>query len=242
MLSRRIISARRGAAAIEFAVLAPLAMSMVLGCVDLARGYVVWEQTCNAAQAIAEAAEKLSVKPGATTTILNATQMQAAMSLVYADVTGMSLGNGTSTTASSFQVTLSGVVYSPLCSTASGCAAQTPYTAWSSYLSQSGVSFTTAPLRPCGALTAVASFPDDNTQLSKMVTWTAKAGSGNVPMTPQVVADVRTTFVPIFSVFMSTMVFWASATMPAPLGATNQVIGFDSTAPTGNVQTCTVPS
>jgi hypothetical protein len=30
--------------------------------------------------------------------------------------------------------------------------------------------------------------------------------------------------------------------MPAPLGATNQVIGFDSTAPTGNVQTCTVPS
>jgi Flp pilus assembly protein TadG len=212
----------RGVATLEFALVAPVAAALALGSVDIARAYVVWAQTCCAASAIAEAAE-------------------AAMSAVYAEIPGLSLGNGTSTTASTFQVTLSGVVYSPTCATSSDCAAQTPYTAWSSYLAQTGVSLTTQPLRACGALASVTSFPDDDTQLTKMVTWSAAAGSGKIPLAPQVVADVRATYVPIFSLFLGTIVFWSSAATPAPLGYTNQTVGFNTTAPTGNVQSCTVP-
>jgi Flp pilus assembly protein TadG len=231
----------RGVATLEFALVAPVAAALALGSVDIARAYVVWAQTCCAASAIAEAAEKLSYTSGTTTTQLTYTQMQAAMSAVYAEIPGLSLGNGTSTTASTFQVTLSGVVYSPTCATSSDCAAQTPYTAWSSYLAQTGVSLTTQPLRACGALASVTSFPDDDTQLTKMVTWSAAAGSGKIPLAPQVVADVRATYVPIFSLFLGTIVFWSSAATPAPLGYTNQTVGFNTTAPTGNVQSCTVP-
>ncbi len=221
--------------------MAPVATTLSFAAVDIARAYTVWEQTCNAAPAIAEAAEKLSYSSSSATTQLTYTQMQSAMSIIYAEVPGLSLGNGTSTTASTFRVTLSGVVYAPTCATSSGCAAQTPYTAWSSYLAQTGVTFTTAPLRACGALTGVSSFPNNDTQLTKMVTWSAAAGNGYVPIAPQVVADVRSTYVPIFSLFLGTVVFWSSAVMPAPLGYTNQTISFNSATPTGNVQTCTVP-
>jgi Flp pilus assembly protein TadG len=237
-LGRRLRrSRRRAVAAIEFAFVAPVGVTLMIGVFDLVRGFVIWEQTCNAAEAIAEAAEKLSVTTGSIATSLTATQMQNAMSTVYAQVPGLSLGNGDTASGSSFTVTLSSVVYSPTCTTTTGCATQTPYTAWSTYLTQSGVTLTNPPLRACGTLTEVASFPDDSTQLSKMAYWS----SGSIPLTPQVVADVKSYFVPMFSMFTGPVTFWASATEPTPLGGTNQAISFNATSPTGNVQTCTVP-
>jgi Flp pilus assembly protein TadG len=244
MLKRRggrLARDRGGAAAIELALVAPVAVTMALGAYDIASAYIVWEQACDAAAAVAEAAAKLSVTAGSTTTQLTYTQMQAAMSMVYARIPTLSLGDGTSSSTSTFSVTLSGIVYAPTCATTSGCAAQTPYTAWSSYLSQTGVAFATAPLRACGKLTAVASFPGDGTQLTRMVSWSVAAGGGQIALAPQVVADVRATYVPVFSLFLGTVTVWCSAAMPAPLGTTSQAITFNATAPTGNVQSCTVP-
>jgi Flp pilus assembly protein TadG len=240
-LGRRLRGDRRCTAAIEFALIAPVGVTLAFGAFDIVRAYKLWNEVCNAAPMIADSAAKLSVTVGSTTTQLSATQMQNAMSLIYVLMPDVGLGDGTSTTTSSFAVTLSGVVYSPTCGTASGCAAQTPYTAWSSYLSQTGVAFAAAPLRSCGALTAVSTFPDDSTQLTKMVSWKIAAGSGTIPLSPQVVADVRATYVPLFSLFLGTITVWSSAAVPAPLGTTAQQVAFNSAAPTGNTVTCTVP-
>jgi Flp pilus assembly protein TadG len=238
---RRLGRDRCSTAAIEFALVAPLGVILAFGGFDIIRAYKVWDEVCNAAPMIAESASKLSLTLGSTATKLSYTQMQNAMSLVHVLIPDIGLGDSTSTTVGSFAVTLSEIVYSPICSTSSGCAAQTPYTAWSSYLTQTGVSFATTPLRACGALTTVTSFPDDSTQLSKMVSWKVAAGSGYIPLPPQVVADVRATYVPVFSMFLGTITFWSSAMVPAPLGTVTQQISFDTTAPTGNVVSCAVP-
>jgi hypothetical protein len=162
--------------------------------------------------------------------------MQQAMSSAYAEITGLSLGNGTSSSGSSFTVTLSGIVFSPICTTSSGCAAQVPYVSWSTTLIQTGVA-TVSP-RACGQLTAVATFPDDSTQLTKMVSWS----QNQIALAPQVVADVHTIYVPLFSMFIGNVSFWSSAAVPAPIGGTDQAITYNSsTGLAGTVQTCTVP-
>jgi hypothetical protein len=164
--------------------------------------------------------------------------MQAAMSTAYAEITGLSVGNGTSSSGSSFAVTLSEVVFLPMCTASSGCAAQVPYVSWSTTLAQTGVSVATPALRACGALTPVATFPDDSTQLTKMVSWS----QNQIAMSPQVVADVTTIFVPTFSMFTGPVTFRSSAAVPAPVGGTNQVITYNAAAPAGSVETCTLPS
>jgi hypothetical protein len=228
---------RRASAALEFAMVAPIAVTLTLAVFDLARACIVWEQTCSAAQEIAEAAEKLSYTVGSPQTQLTSTQMQTAMSAAYAQIPGLSLGNGTSSSGSSFIVTLSEVVFSPTCTTSSGCSAQVPYVSWSTALSQTGVSTTNTALRACGALTAVATFPDDSTQLTKMASWS----QNSIALVPQVVADVQTIFVPTFSMFIGPVTLWSSAAVPAPIGGPDQAITYNSAAPAGSVQTCTVP-
>jgi Flp pilus assembly protein TadG len=238
MLGPPKTGSRRASAALEFAIIAPIAITLMIGVFDLARACIVWEQTCSAAQAIADAAEKLSYTVGSSLTQLTSTQMQAAMSAAYAQIPGLSLGNGTSSSGSSFIVTLSEVVFVPTCTTSSGCSAQVPYVSWSTTLTQTGVSVTNSALRACGALTPVATFPDNSTQLTEMVSWS----QNQIAMAPQVVADVQTTFVPTFSIFMRPVTFWSSAAVPAPIGGPDQVITYNSAAPAGSVQTCTVPS
>ena len=159
------------------------------------------------------------------------------MSTVYAQVPGLSLGNGSSSTGSTFFVTLSSVIYTPTCVTSSGCAAQLPYVAWSTYLSRPGVVVANPPLRRCGALTKVVSFPDDSTQLTKMPYWS----QNRIVLTPQVVADVQTMFVPTFGWFTGPITFWSSATMPTPLGGTDQAFTYNTAGPAGSVEVCTVP-
>ena len=232
MLARGGSIGRRASSAIEFALIAPFILTLVIGVVDIAHACIVWEQTCNAARAVAEAAEKLSYSPLSSQTTLTATQMQAAMSSAYPVLPGLPLGSGNA--SSNFGVTLSSVVFTPTCTSSSGCKAQVPYLSWSTALTQSGGA-SGAQKRACGKLTAVASFPDDSTQLTKMVSWS----QGQIALAPQVVADVRTTFVPLFSTFIGPVTFWSSAAMPAPIGGADQAITLAS--PDASVTTCTVP-
>ncbi len=220
-------------------MVAPIAIALTFGVFDLARACIVWEQTCSAAQVIAEAAEKLSYTAGSSQTQLTSTQMQAAMSAAYAQIPGLTLGASTSTSSSAFIVTLSEVVFTPTCTTSSGCSAQVPYVSWSTALAQTGVSVTNPALRACGPLTPVTTFPDDSTQLTKMATWS----QDQIALPPQVVADVETIYVPAtFAIFTGSLTFWSTAAVPAPIGGPDQAITYNSAAPTGSVQTCTVPS
>ncbi len=243
---------RRGVAAMEFAMVAPVMVTLFFGTVDVSRAFIAWAEVNNAASAIAEAGEKLSVKTANSLTKLNYTQIQAAMSTIYAQMPGLDYGKGDGFLGKGgFAVTLSGVIFTPTCAQTTGCKTQTPYTMWSSYLAEGGaylnqISTTANPLtRACGTLTSVAYFPNDSTQLTKMIMptlYTSSFGNVTLTMVPQVVADVRFTFIPTFNIFVHSITFWASATLPSPLGGTDNQISFDTTAPTGNVVACSPPS
>jgi hypothetical protein len=169
------------------------------------------------------------------------------MSTVYAQIPGLALGSGKGAYTGPFSVTLSAIVYLPLCTLTAGCAPQTPYTLWSSYLTEGGPQLMTVAtpasplLRPCGSLSGVSQFPNDNTQLSKMLDPTKTAGGGPMTLAPQVVADVRYVYTPLFSLFIGGPVtFWASATAPTPVGGAAQAVAF-SAGGAGNVVSCTLP-
>ena len=233
----RGIADRRAVAAVEFALVLPLMVTMFWGVYDLARALIAWEETCSAAQQIAQAAEKLSVVAGSSLTVLTSTQMQDAMTTIYAQMPGLNLGDGSGSMTGAFAVTLSGIAYLPLCSTPTGCGPQTPTTLWSSNLTQGGgqlnaPSATRPLLRGCGSLTPVATFPDGPTQLLVMIRPAAS------PLTPQVVADVQYVFVPSFPLFPGTVHFFASASLPVPHGDDTQEVTLNTSGPPGNVVVC----
>jgi hypothetical protein len=246
------MEARRGVAAMEFAMVAPLMVVMVWGVWDVARAMLAWEETVRAAEGIAQAAEKLSVKPGTGSsyvTTLTSTDMQNAMTTIFAQMPWLGTGNGDGEFTGPFFVLLSGVEFVPPCAaTATGtCAAQAPYTMWSSALSVNATQLKTNPPqapylydRPCGALQPVAEFPNNASQFFVMIDPNLEPGSTTINLIPQVVADVVYTYTPTFPLLRHySYTFYASATFPAPLGGDNQPISFDQTdSPSNNVEVC----
>jgi len=234
---------RRAVASIEFAFIAPIMLTLTLCCIDISRAYLIWAQVHEAANAIAEAAAKLSVTTTATgtTSTLTADQMQQAMSVVYAEIPQLNLGNGGGLFPDSIAVALSSVSYTPLCKAATNCGAQTPYVVWSSYLSAGGPSLYQGYDRPCGNLQQVARFGDTNGNINQMAS-PVLAGGTAMTLTPQLVADVVYSFHPFFwllfgGVQQQTQIF-ATATMPVPIGGLNQVATFNTSGSTGNVRSC----
>ena len=246
---------RSGVAALEFAVVAPIMLLLIWGVYDTARALVAWEETYHVAQAVAQAAEKLSVtanqyKNGKPITSLTAQQMQNAMSSIYAEMPWLNLGAGTGTLTGKYAVTLSGVAFLPLCpaNSTNTCKAQTPNVLWSAYLTEGGGQMLqpnagnpNSLYRLCGPLTPVAQFPNNSSQLLDMID-PNMAGLGNttVNLIPQVVSDVQYVFTPTFPLLSHfTYTFYASATFPAPLGGDDQEIVFDATDSGANsVENC----
>jgi Flp pilus assembly pilin Flp len=233
---------RRGAAALEFAVIAPVAVAMLMSVYDISRALIAWQQTCSAAEGVVQAAFKLSVVTDPTVTALSSTQMQSAMSTIYAAMPGLNLGNGTGSFPGAYSVTLSSIVFVPLCAASSGCATQTPYTLWSTSLSEGGTKLLTSVARSCGALTSVASLSNSSTRLTQMLNPILVSGGTSMTLVPQLVADVQYTYTPLFSLFVGTVTFWATAALPAPINGTVQEVTYNTTAPAGSVTTCTLPS
>ncbi len=241
----------RSVSSVEFALMVPIIFTLVAAVYDIARALIAWEEVNNAASAVVQAAQKLSVSAGTPVTQLTYTQMQTAMTSVYAQMPRLNLGNGTGMFNGPFAVTLSGVEYYPTCTYTNfaSCTGgpQTPYTLWSSNLTFGGQELlkpvpgqTNTLLRACGPLTPVASFPNNANQLNVMIS-PVLAGTTSMTMAPQVVADVRYTFSPYFFFFVKSVTFWASATMPSPVGDPSTPISFNSTDDNGNVVGCTIP-
>jgi Flp pilus assembly protein TadG len=246
---------RRGVAALEFGLAAPILLTLIWGSYDVSRALVAWEETYHAAEAIAQAAEKMSVTgsnnavTGAPILALTSQRMQDAMTTIYAEMPFLNLGGNSGSFGGQFSVTLSGVTYLPPCqANAHGPSAcvlpQTPQVIWSAYLTQGGAQLLTPPttpaamlLRPCGAPGVIGgSFPNNGNQLATLVD-ANKAGAGgtSINMLPQVVADVRYVFTPTFPLLRQNFTFWASASFPAPLGGDDQPIVFDLTHSLGSV-------
>jgi hypothetical protein len=241
----------RGVAAMEFAIIAPIMVLMIWGVWDISRALLAWEETYHAAEAIAQAAEKLSYtgisypNTNNPVTALTAQQMQDAMSSIYAEMPWLNLGNPGGLFTGGYQVTLSGVSFNqlglpgaPPCTPPQAtCLTQSPVVLWSSYLTEGGPQLTLPPVNQPNALyrlctpnpVPVAQFPNNAHQLQDMIDPNLQTGgSSNMILMPQVVADVVFTFQPSFPLLSNlTYTFYASASFPAPVGNDNQQIVFD---------------
>jgi hypothetical protein len=234
----------------EFAIVAPIMVLMIWGVYDVARALLAWEEAFHAAQAVAQAAEKMSVTTsfytsGANTgkpiTSLTSQQMQDAMTTIFAEMPWLNQGAGGGSFPGQFAVTLSGVSYLPVCpATVTGtCAKQYPTVMWSAYLTF------TSPVPPqliqptkvlpnllyrvCGQLQTAPQFPNSSSQLLYMIDPTIATGV-QTNLIPQVVADVEYVFKPSFPLLSgTTYTFYASASFPAPLGGDDQAIVYDKT-------------
>jgi hypothetical protein len=259
----RRCAARRGVAAMEFALIAPVMLLLVFGTLDLGRALIAWQQVNYAAEAVVQAAEKLSVVNGtmANPAVLTDEQMQAAMSTIYVEMPGLNKGRGNGLLGhGGYGVTLSEVVYTPTCNTTTGCGTQTPYTYWSSYLQEGYGRLNKPPAvtimppeRPCDKLDTETFLPANTTESLQLTTIVAPlsnvtvAGSPTpLPMSPQLVADVSFTFVPYFNAIFGFFLpdggvtFRASATLPTPVGDTSTPVDFQQ-AGVFVVAGCTVP-
>jgi hypothetical protein len=232
-------SSRRSVSALEFAIIAPVLITMMFGVWDISRALIVWQETYNAAQAVAQAGEKLSITAGSTLSTLTASQMQDAMTSVYAEIPGLNKGDGTGEFTGPYSVTLSSVTFLPLCTTATGCARQSPLLLWTSSLTEGGGQLATGYLRPCGtnALKIVSQFPSNSTTLASMADPDPDYKT-TMNVAPQVVADVQYTYTPITTLYLLPVTFWASSAFPAPVGNTDQETTFNTTGGTSGVTVC----
>jgi hypothetical protein len=210
--------------------------------VDIARLELIRGEVHNAANAIAEAAEKLSVtidpSTGALTTELTADQMQLAMTSIYAKIPGLNLGNGGSLFPDPYAVALSSVTYSPLCTKATNCGSQTASLLWSSSLSIGGAKLYLGFMSNCGTIPQVAQFSDTNSNWNTIPS-PVLAGGAAMTLAPQIVANVAYSFYPFFPLFLGTVQVVASVSLPAPIGGLNQTITLNTNASKGSVRICT---
>jgi Flp pilus assembly protein TadG len=237
----RIRADSRSVMALEFALVAPLMLTLTLGAVDGARALLIWAEIHYAANAIAEAAEKLAVTTDPTTGLvaaeLTADQMQQAMSTIYAEIPGLNLGNGGGLFPGPYAVALSSITYTPLCTSASGCGSQTASVLWTTYLTVGGSALVQGWYRPCMTEAQVARFPPNSVGMLEIAS-PVLAGGSAMTLSPQLVTDVLYAFTPYFPFFIKPVYLYASATMPAPVGQLNQRITLNTSVSTGNVASC----
>ena len=177
-----LLRSRRALAGLEFAIVAPFLVLLLLGTADVARALVMARRLTVAADAVATIASTQAVQI-ANLNVLTAYQAYAATTAPFA-LFPTWLASQKSTN-NSFAITLSEVNFKP---TVAKCTADCSYTGnvfWS-VANPSGQ----AQLRACGALTSVAN--GTTTSLKTLPASTFGA-------TSLFVADVSQVFVPLFT-------------------------------------------
>lgn len=167
------IRARAGLAGLEFAIAAPLLMLLLLATIDVSRAILTARRMEVAAGAIAEMASTAAARAASPNT-LSSTAAWQATTAAFAWFPDWARAGG----ANTFSITLSSINFA---STSGG---YKPKLAWS-VANPLGVS----RLRPCGSPAIVA---NDATPT------TASISAGDVGTTSLLVADISTTFQPMF--------------------------------------------
>ena len=203
---------RRGVAAVEFALIAPVMIMLAFGIYDLVAATATWWHLTQAAQAIGQIATSTAANPNNTNT-LTVAQAYTASTAVYPLVPQLQLAQ-----ARNFGVVLTSVVFSPC---ASGCT--TPYhaaVAWSTQTVGSG-----ATVRACGALAATTT--DSGTQ-----------SAGTLPpdvftSAPLLVVDVTFNYIPVFVQFITGPILMTrTAYFPLRTGGDSQWVSYRGTGAT----------
>ncbi len=187
-----LLGARRGVAAIEFALIAPVLVTMLAGIYDIGNGYIATLRVSMCAQAIDQIATAEAA--GSTTAnTLNLSQVTAAASAAYAYLPGLTSGS-----PPIFGVVISSVAMTP---TISGCTSGCTYTAhvaWSgSYQGTSGT------LRPCDTVRGTSVI----TQSTDTATPSATTLPSDVYSAASVlVVDVTYRYTPLFFSFIGSSI------------------------------------
>jgi Flp pilus assembly protein TadG len=203
---------RRGVAAVEFALVAPLLVMLALGIYDLVAGITTWWHLTLAAQAVGKIATASAARSDQSNS-LTATQAYAASTAIYPIMPQLG-----SAAAQDFGVVLSSVVFTPaVADCTSGCQ-YNGAVAWS-HTPVGG-----APARACGALASASD--------------TAAGTSGTLPAdaftaAPILVVDVTYQFRPLFASFiLSAIPMRRTAYMPLRTGTNAAWVRYiDSTSP-----------
>ena len=215
-LSRCVRHDRRGIAAVEFALIAPVGILMMIGVVDLTRGIVIQQEVYTAAHTIPVFASSLAVQPDRSTS-LTVAQVQQSLSAVFADIPSLRSASGG--TAGVIMTSVDWTQSDPMCkpATQSPCAAP-PYVAWSvAYAPPTGRAATGLTFegvtRPCGQLTQAP--PTQATDGNLAVIRTAGIDIPVPALSPMLVVDVHYRYTPIFfEVVTGPIDFWASGYWP----------------------------
>ena len=195
---RLLAGDRRGVAALEFALLAPVLIVIAMSLTDVTNAVIAWWQLSSAADAIARIATTYAATNNNSNSITT-TQAATASTAVFAVVPGLS-----SAPLSRYGVTISSIV---MTATPSNCTSGCTYvanTAWSVALQGSGAK------RPCGVLGGVADGQPSSISTLPADTFTAA---------PVLVVDVTYDFTPLFTnLFGAGLRFMETAYMAARTG------------------------
>lgn len=213
---------RSGSPGIEFALIAPLMVSMLAGSYDITQVFLAMRQVTSTAQEIVQIATELSVQPDQTISLTTGQAYQAE-SAIYAMVPALKSGADTSP----YSVTLSAAV---LVATPPGClAGACTYAfnvAWSNAMTRG-----TQVRRPCGVVTQVA--PTQPATMSNLPT------SGMTTITSVVIADVSYTYRPLFSSFVTGPVtLQRTAFLPPRAGKPTDYVQYDKSNAGKNTDIC----
>jgi Flp pilus assembly protein TadG len=212
MLRRRGAApdSQQGVVSLEFAVIAPVLITMTIGAYDVGRAVIFWQETQTAAQNIAFGAATDAAAVSSQTSDLtyqsNITPAvaQNIMSIIYGVIPEVRSASYI-TSGGQFSVTLTGIVFQA----PAGSPAGTPlsaYVIWSVPLTElpSGASgFSTT--RTCGLVTQLSSLPETSATMQSIPT------SNITYPSPVVVADVHFRYKPLFFWYITGPIdFWES--------------------------------
>ena len=212
--ARDFASCRRGVAALEFALVAPVMIVMMIGVVDIARAMTVQQEVYNSTHSILVSASSLAVQTDKTTS-LTVTQAQQALSSVFAALPGRRSGALSGVTG----VILTSVNFTqsdPNCTpTQSQPCAYVPNVAWSvAYADPPGRNannantFQTAT-RPCMTLNQTTPTQETPGDLTSVRT------KGLTNPDPMLVVDTHYRYTPLFFNFITGPIdFWSSGYWP----------------------------
>jgi Flp pilus assembly protein TadG len=217
-LVRRLRAARHAISSVEFALVAPLPILMIIGVFDVSKAMILRQEVINAAHSISLTASLVAVQGNGTTTLTQA-QVQAIESDIFAEIPWLRSGVENGTTS----VTLSGVLFSALpnssCNPYTTCTYWFPFVMWSVPYRPTttyGVPFV-YPTRACGVMTSGVwnINTSQNTPLTSANFMSTLRIGGITYPDPILVADVRYTYTPAFFRFLTgSMDFVASAYWP----------------------------
>ena len=212
--------------AVEFALVVPTLVLLIIGAFDIAKVMILYEQVENAAHTIPVTASNLAVQADFSTS-LTVDQVQQALSAMFAEIPWIRSGNETGTRS----VTMSSVTFIqtvPTClpSATVACAAK-PNVAWSVSYNRTWSGSPTDPnaagftnvVRACGVLNQTLPTAGSVADLTSLRT------ASVVNPTPILVVDVHYRYTPVFFNFVTGPVdLWASSYWPVRSAASNTAV------------------